>query len=236
VQNFGGEFRYNLVVDSGHTFWRSSANGTLIHHNLFVHATGTNTEYDGAIQVYNGESALDIYNNSFDLGGATGAFDAPVFNIGAGSLFHSIRNNLMMNSTNVKTTNGRAFVSTADGTLSSARVISADYNAFFNPLANNTSRYLAGIAQNSPGTHDVQADPKLSGSNEIPYKISEGCIWLGEDTTGRVLSHYRDLYRPATGSPLISAGDPNDGAGTAIGAIGPDTSNPVDLFGRIVPP
>ena len=46
VQSFGGEFRYNLVVDSGHTFWRSSANGTLIHHNLFVHATGTNTQYD----------------------------------------------------------------------------------------------------------------------------------------------------------------------------------------------
>jgi len=29
VQNFGGEFRYNMVVDSGHTFWRSSADGKI---------------------------------------------------------------------------------------------------------------------------------------------------------------------------------------------------------------
>jgi len=235
VQSFGGEFRYNLVVDSGHAFWRSAANATLIHHNLFVHATGTNTQYDGAVQLYNGESALDIYNNSFDVGGATGAFDAPIFNIGTGSLLRSIRNNLLMNSIDVKPTNARAFVSTADGTVTSARVTTADYNAFFNPLAPNSIRYLAGIAQNSPGAHDVQADPKLSGSNEIPYRVSSGCIWLGEDTTGRVLSHYRDLYRPAAGSPLINAGDPADGTGAAIGAIGPDTSNPVDLFGRIVP-
>jgi hypothetical protein len=89
--------------------------------------------------------------------------------------------------------------------------------------------------QNAPGAHDVQANPKLSGANEIPYKISSGCIWLGEDTAGRVLSHYRDLYRPATGSPLINAGDPADGADTAIGAVGSDTANPVDLFGRVLP-
>ncbi len=34
---------------------------------------------------------------------------------------------------------------------------------------------------------------------------------------------------------MINAGDPADGAGTAIGAIGPDDTNPVDLFGRVLP-
>jgi hypothetical protein len=235
VQSFGGEFRYNMVVDSGHTFWRSSTNNTLIHHNLFVHATGTNTKYDGAIQVYGGESGLNIYNNTFDVGGAIGAFDTPAFNIGTGSLFYSIRNNLFTNWTDIKSTNGSAFVSTPDGTLSSARVTTADYNAFYNPLAPSSIRYLSGIAQNAPGGHDIQSNPQLSGSPEIPYQISEGCIWLGQDTAGRVLSHYRSLYRPAAGSPLINAGSPSDGANTPIGVIGPDDSNPVDLFGRVVP-
>jgi hypothetical protein len=50
-----------------------------------------------------------------------------------------------------------------------------------------------------------------------------------------VLSHYRALYQPAAGSPLIKAGNPADGANIAIGAVGPDTSNPVDLLGRVVP-
>jgi len=235
VQSFGGEFRYNMVVDSGHTFWRSSTNNTLIHHNLFVHATGTNTEYDGAIQVYGGESGLNIYNNTFDVGGSIGAFDAPAFNIGTGSLFYSIRNNLFTNWTDIKSTNGSAFVSTPDGTLSSSRVTTADYNAFYNPMAPNSIRYLSGIAQNAPGGHDVQSNPQLSGSPEIPWQISEGCIWLGQDTAGRVLSHYRSLYRPATGSPLINTGSPSDGPNTPIGVIGPDDSNPVDLFGRVVP-
>jgi hypothetical protein len=235
VQDFGGEFRYNLVVDSGHTFWRGSANQTLIHHNLFVHATGTNTGYDGGIQVYSGESGLVIYNNTFDVGGSTGDFDAPAFSIGSGSLWQSIRNNLFMNFSDISSGKGRSFVSAPDGTVSGARVTSADYNAFYNPLAPSSLRYLPGIVQNTAGAHDVQANPKLSGANEIPFKISSGCIWLGQDTTGRVLSHYRDLYRPATGSPLINAGNPADGANTAIGGVGPDTSNPLDLFGRIVP-
>jgi hypothetical protein len=68
---------------------------------------------------------------------------------------------------------------------------------------------------------------------EIPYRIAEGCIWAGDCTTGQVLAHYRQTYRPAAGSPLVNAGDPADGAGTSIGAIGADDNNPADLFGRV---
>jgi len=111
-------------------------------------------------------------------------------------------------------------------------VTSADYNGWFNPLAPSTARYLAGIVANTAGEHDVTGNPLFSGPAEIPYRVSEGCIWSGGCTARQVLSHYREIYRPATGSPLIGAGDPADGAGTFIGAIGADDTNPIDRFGR----
>jgi len=235
VQSFGGEFRYNLVIDSGHDFWRSAADNTQIHHNVFAHASGLNTGYDGGIKVYGGESGLSIYDNTFDLAGAIGGFNSPAFAIGAGSLFQSIRNNLFTAFIDVSGTFGGAFVSTPDGAVSSPRVTSADYNAWFNPLAPHSTPYLPGIVDSSPGLHDVQGNPRLSGQAEVPYRVSEGCIWLGSCTTGQVLSHYRDIYQPAAGSPLINAGDPADGVATFIGAVGPNLGNSLDLFGRIVP-
>ena len=180
VQSFGGEFRYNLVVNSGHTFWRSAADNTLIHHNLFVHATGTNTQYDGAIQVYEGESGLVLYNNTFDLGGSVGDFNAPALNIGAGSLFASVRNNLFTSFVDVPSSLGSAFITTPDGAPSAPRVSYADYNAWFNPLATSTARYRSGIVAGGAGSHDVQANPVMSGSAEMPYKISNGCVWKGD--------------------------------------------------------
>src|SRR5262249_53597942 len=118
-------------------------------------------------------------------------------------------------------------------TLARPRVASADVNAWSSPPASGTAHYLAGIVQGAPGAHDVQADPHLSGSSEIPYRASEGCLWLGTCSIRQVLAHYRELYRPAAGSPLIGAADPADGAGVAIGAVGPDDSQPSDLFGRV---
>jgi hypothetical protein len=235
VQNFGGEFRYNLVVDSGHNFWRSSQDGTSIHHNVFAHANGPNTGYDGAIRTYGDETGIDVYNNTFDAGGAVAGFDAPALTIGSQSFFGSVRNNLFVNFSEVQSSLGRAFLSAADGPVGSPRVASADYNAWHNPLAPTSARYLAGLVQGTPGAHDVLGNPQLSGAPEIPYRVSQSCLWLRTCSIGEVLAHYRGLYRPAAGSPLIDAGDPADGAGTAIGAVGPDDSNPADLFGRLGP-
>src|SRR4029453_10472847 len=106
------------------------------------------------------------------------------------------------------------------------RVTRADYNAWFNPEAPSTAHYLPGIVQGAAGAHDVQGDPHLSGPFEVPYRVAESCLWLRACSTSEVLAHYRDLYRPAAGSTLIGAGDPADGAGTAIGAVGPDDNNP----------
>ncbi|HZT78198.1 MAG TPA: hypothetical protein VFA27_16200 [Vicinamibacterales bacterium] len=234
VQSFGGEFRYNLIVDSGHDFWRSAADATSIHHNVFANASGVNTGYDGAVKVYSGETHLSIVNNTFDVGGAVGAFDAPAFNIGPGTLFDSIRNNLFANFIDVTPAWGRAIVSAPDDPVSAPRVTASDYNAFFNPLAPATIRYLPGLVAATPGTHDVLANPHLAGAPEIPYRVSEGCLWTLHCTIGSVLAHYRDLYAPSSGSPLVNAGDPADGAGVAIGAIG-DGAHPLDRFGRVVP-
>jgi hypothetical protein len=234
VQGFGGEFRYNLVIDSGHNFWRSAGDGTQIHHNVFAHTSGPNTGYEGGFKFYGGETGLAIYNNTFDVGGSIGRFDAAAFNIGSGSVISSIRNNLFTRFSNVSSTFSGAFVSTPDGVPATPRVTSADYNAWFNPLATSSMSYLAGVVASTPGEHDVVGNPFLAGQPESPYRISEGCIWLKTCSVGQVLSHYREMYRPAAGSPLINAGDPADGAGTAIGAVGPNTSNPVDRFGRII--
>jgi hypothetical protein len=232
VQSMAGEFRYNLVVDSGHNFWRGAASNTQIHHNVFAHASGPNTGYEGAIKLYGGESGLNVYNNTFDGGGAVGVNDGPVFNIGPASSIASIRNSLFVGFSNTAGFGG-AFVGAPGGSVSSPRVTSADYNGWFNPLAPSSTRYLAGIVENTPGLHDVIGNPLFTGQPEVPYRVSEGCIWTGGCTTKQALSRYREIYRPAAGSPMINAGDPADGTGTFIGAIGPDDANPVDRFGRI---
>ena len=38
-------------------------------------------------------------------------------------------------------------------------------------------------------------------------------------TVSKILARYREIYRPAEGSPLIDAGDPADGDGTDLGAV-----------------
>src|SRR5262249_12725649 len=157
----GGEFRYNLVLDSGHTFWRGAGDNTRIHHNVFAHVSGPDTQFNAAIQVYEGEQGLVVYGNTFDGGGATGQLEAPVLSIGRGSVFPSVRNNLVVAFSDTQSGLGRALVTSDSGSVSSPRVTSADYNAWYNPLATPTSRYLAGIVGGTAGAHDVQADPRL---------------------------------------------------------------------------
>jgi hypothetical protein len=45
-------------------------------------------------------------------------------------------------------------------------------------------------------------------------------IKSGKVTVSKILAYYRDVYSPAADSPLVGAGDPADGKGTNIGAIG----------------
>jgi hypothetical protein len=229
VQSFGGEFRYNLVVDSGHDWWRSSRDGALIHHNLFVHTEGPDGSFNGGIMVYSKESGLEIYNNTFDGGGSVGKFAASALVIGTGSVFRSVRSNVFTGFSDVGQSFSDAFVSGPAGGLTSA-----DYNAFYNPLAAKTSAYSAGLVVGTPGAHDLTSDPHFAGTPELPYRISEGCVWSKTYQTSEVLRHYREIYAPAPGSSLTDAADPADGAGTDIGAIGSGAPDGDDKFGLTI--
>jgi hypothetical protein len=239
LQNFGGEFRYNLMVNSGHDFVRSSQDNAKYHHNIFVHAQAPNSGFDGAIFLYAGETGVVFDNNTLDVGGDVADFDAPAIVLGASSVsVASLRNNVFTRFKNTVGWSTRALVAGGEneGSVSAPRVMKADYNAWHNPDATQTAKYQANIVSGS-SSNDVTAEPMFSGElPEVPYKIGEGSVWLRTYGVSGVLAYYRSLYTPKTGSPLIDAGDPTDGAGNDIGAVGAGTANAADKFGLVLEP
>ncbi len=230
LQGFGGEFRYNLMINSGHDFIRSSKSQTRFHHNVFAHAQAPNSAYDAALFVYGGEQNLAFDNNTIDAGGAVGAYDAPAIVVGAASVsFTSIRNNAF---TQFAASRALVAAGATESSVAAPRVATADYNAWFDPLAPSTSHYMTGLVAATAGGHDVTGDPKFVGAvPQVPYQIDEGAVWLRQYGVSQVLGYYRALYTPRAGSPLVDAGDPADGAGNDIGAIGAGTPNAADKFG-----
>jgi len=63
----------------------------------------------------------------------------------------------------------------------------------------------------------------------LPFPFAPEDIWTRIKKVSDVLSTYRSMYTPAPGSPLIGSGDPQDGLGGNIGAIGNGASD--DQFG-----
>ncbi len=78
LQSFGGEFRYNLMIDSGHNWVRTLTGGTRFHHNLLVH-TGDpyGTGIHSGLWLYNNRKNVAIYNNTFDGGARWRATSTP---------------------------------------------------------------------------------------------------------------------------------------------------------------
>jgi hypothetical protein len=239
VQSFGGELRYNLMINSGHNFIRSSQSQTRFHHNILAHAQAPNSKYDGALFLYSTEQNIAFDNNTVDVGGAAAKYDAPAIVLGsAGVSLASLRNNVF---TQFVDANGswanKAIVtgSNTESTVGAARVANADYNAWYNPLAPNTGHYMPGIVAGTPGSHDINGDPKFAGAvPQVPYQIDEGLVWLRKYGVSQVLSYYRALYTPRAGSPLVDAGDPADGSGNDIGAVGAGNTNAADKFGLVM--
>ncbi len=237
LQSFGGEFRYNLMINSGHDFVRSSQAATKFHHNIFAHAQGIGSSYDGAFFVYGSESGMTFDNNTVDVGGDIGIYDAPAIVLASSNTtLASLRNNAFTQfSPMANRWPTKALVSGGDGESSVGnRITKADYNAWFNPLNDASPHYQSGIAS-SPGGHDVAGDPLFNGNvPERPYQIDEGSVWLRTYGVSQVLAYYRALYTPRSGSPLIDAGDTADGSGNDIGAIGAGTQNAADKFGLVM--
>jgi hypothetical protein len=252
VRGLAGEFRYNLVLDAdGHNFIIGPSAGTHIHHNIFARYCTVDPNLNSSIAViYKGDD-IQVYNNTFDGGGKDMArpWHVPAIEVGPDGFLASLRNNVFFNhATNFF--NGTATVrpgftekKTSPGP---ARLGYADYNLFANPDARERQNYALtvkgkveraddGFARHdvpANGARDAQADPKFKGPLPKQFPFSDEDITARKVTAAQILARYREAYAPAEGSPLLDAGDPADGSGSFIGAVGKGKGSQHDDFGR----
>jgi len=206
---------------------------------------------------------LEIYNNTMDGSGSCYDPMARAVSVDDQSILHSLRSNAIFNMpTQVPGPNGvdntamigpgqdMMFKAVLKGDPGPAAMEYADYNLFFNPMAKAidnygisvagfTERISAGFARNDAqagGAKDQQVDPQLTGPLPKVFPFPEDDIIAGKYNVCQILAFYRGLYTPAPGSPLIDAGDPADGAGNDIGAVGAGAPHPADLFGTLCSP
>ncbi len=243
VRGFGGELRYNLIDASGNSdqVLQAPMSNANIHHNIFSFTVSQTLYSPGTALdlIYDVDNVL-FNNNVMDGGGTFMAFYGNPITVTSGSFLGSLRNNVFYN-----------FASQVDAPVLSGalgestnpplqRLRYADYNDFFNPDAANQTNYGLGVIGKTPGTagygmHDLggfngHADPKFAQPTAIPFPFLPQDIWSRTKKVSDVLATYRAMYTPGTGSPLKGAGDPQDGAGGNIGAIG--NGEATDQFGR----
>jgi hypothetical protein len=250
-----GEFRYNLVTDIiDHDLMQNGSAGR-IHHNLFL--AGRSDSRPGSMfgciaVIYppkkDGEG-IEIFNNVFDGGHR---LDVPAVEVSPGAFVKSLRNNVFCNFAHkdryYKGPQGmiRAAWNDEAAEKKPPRLGYADYNLFFSPKAKVRRNYLLSVAdkveRKDPGygRHDVprggrtdeQADPKFQGPIPEAFPFADDDIDSGKVTVSQILAFYRNAYSPGADSPLVGAGDPADGEGAPIGAIGGAKPSGTDQFGR----
>jgi hypothetical protein len=244
VQFVEGEFRNNVICDiNDHNFLRNGSAGR-IHHNIFV--AGKPEHPPGSMSacifvVYapkGGEEGVEIFNNTFDAGGT---MNVPGVEVSSGGWVKSVRNNVFYNFMHRE-----KYVSHAQAMIRPAwteplsdpapvRLGYSDYNLFYSPSARVHRNYALGVQgkverkdagfglNDLPrgGAPNEQVDPKFKGPITEKFAFDDVDIKSGKVTVSKMLAHYREVYTPAPGSPLIGAGDPADGEGSSIGAIEP---------------
>jgi hypothetical protein len=249
-----GEFRYNLVTDIiDHDLMQNGSTGR-VHHNLFV--AGKSDSRPGSMMgcvavIYPPKQkgdGLELFNNVFDGGGW---LDVPAVEVAAGAFVKSVRNNVFYDFGHTdryyKGPQGmiRPAWNDAAGGAKPPRLGYADYNLFYSPKARTPRNYLLSVAGKAEradagfgrndiprgGRPDEQADPRFQGPIPAAFPFADADILSGKVTVSQILAFYRAAYTPAAGSPLVGAGDPADGPGTDIGAVGPGR-HPADRFGR----
>jgi hypothetical protein len=206
----GCDFRYNLVLEAGHE-WMQPQAGAAVHHNVFV---GGDNDV-GGLYAYNdppqsNAPAIQIYNNTFD--------PLPKGGIATALLTDSTTGPITLSS--------NAFVNMPSVTVVTVKAtgITADYNGFLD--SPGATHYSDGRTP----AHDVTGAAKLANPPSVVFSIDEYTIWTRATTTASVLSAYRAMYAPATGSPLLAGGDPAIAAGNWIGAVG--SGQATDSFGK----
>jgi len=258
----GGDLRYNLLGDPYGVSWvlmgqDARAN---VHHNIMVRNNKlmeTFYHVDGVSVLANsGAPSVAIYNNTLDQSGYCYDVTGRGVAVGDGAFVNSLRNNVFFNLPSDSGTNNTAiigpgldanFLPAMKGDPGKAALGYANYNLFDNPKATTIDNYGVSVmgatervaptfALNdvpSGGTKDQQVDPKLTGPLPAVFPFSDDDITARRVTVCQILAFYRTLYTPAAGSPLIDAGDPADGAGVDIGAVGAGAADPADLFGTL---
>ena len=252
VRGLEGEFRYNLVLDAdGHNFIIGPRAGTHIHHNIFARYTTVDPNLNATIGVIYKGDGIEIFNNTFDGGGPDTArpWHVPTIEVGPEAHLASLRNNVFYNHP-TRFSSGSATVrpgfSEKQTSPGPPRLGYADFNLFYNPDARERQNYALSVAGKTErtdagfGLHDVpaggetnaQVKPQFRGPIPRKFEFSDDEIASRKVTVRQILAAYRRAYSPAEGSPLIAAGDPADGAGSFIGAVGAGERSPGDRFGN----
>jgi hypothetical protein len=243
VRGMGGELRYNIIDSSANSdqVIQGPLSNANMHHNIILQ-TVTQGFYGpgtGLRVMYNVDN-VQFNNNVMDGGGKVMEFFGSPVTVLSGAFIGSLRNNVFYNFTsglNAPVLSGDFGESTNPPLL---RMRYADYNAFYNPDAPNQTNYGLGVVGKSPGTpgyglHDLggfngHANPMFANPTALPFPFAPEDIWSRTKKVSDVLAMYRAMYTPAPGSPLIGAGDPQDGVGGNIGAIG--NGEATDQFGK----
>jgi hypothetical protein len=252
------ELRYNLLLDNFERGWVLgwADNGSKVHHNLLVSTRENQNVPMAGFVIEEGDltapHTVEIFNNTFDGGGkCTRSMEAAVMLKGA-SVLASLRNNAFVNLRETGWTTPPGLVRAYD-MGSTDHLLYADFNLFFTPdsavktnyavtVPGKTLRVDPGFAfDDAPkgGAVDAQVDPLFEGiAGKVPrtFPFAEADLAAGTTTPCQILAYYRQAYAPGAGSPLIDAGDPADGPGTDIGAVGAGTPDAADLFGTLCDP
>ncbi len=209
IRSLGGTLRYNLVIDAGHQWLWVTGDNASVHHNVFVGGDG---DVAGIWTIYEPKNVA-IYNNTIDALGVNGF--RPV-QVGVNSTV-SMRSNAIINT---PTAPGVAI----DGTLN------ADYNLFFGQQSTPKNYADNRLPAHDVGTLNAQVNPRFLEASE-PWLYDWEDLWSRRISVGQVLANYRTRYTPASGSPLIDAGDPVSVSGNDIGAVGSGLPAADDRFG-----
>lgn len=263
VRGLTGEFRYNAVLDPGSSGWvQQPFEDSQIHHNLFLTYAYPGEEQGlapDAVPIDEGLSLVNfrkrgvqIFNNTFDGGGPERQFRGPAVSVDDGCFLDSLRNNVFFRFPFALPDGSQAAVRPplSEGIdPAPERLGYADYNLFFSPDATPPRNYALSVAglrarldagyglhdAHALGPVDEQVEPQFLQEPPLALPFDEAALLSGELSVWQVLATLRSAYTPGAGSPLVDAGDPQDGAGADIGAIGAGISHASDRFAGVEP-
>ena len=263
VRGIAGEFRYNAVLDPGSSGWlQQPFENTKVHHNLFLTYAYPGQEQgmapdsaqieDGLSLVNFRKTGIEVYANTFDGGGPSRNFVGPAVSVDSTCFLDSLRSNVFMRFPFEVADGSQAAVRPpyGDGITPLPELLGyTDYNLFYAPDAKPPRNYALGVAgltmrtdagfglhdAHPMGPLDEQVEPQFQQTPPLDLPYDERDLVLGKLSVWQLLALLRGLYTPGARSPLVDAGDPADGAGADIGAIGVGVANPGDRFGGVKP-